>query len=929
MSLIRALMASISLPPQPQAGFAQHFDSPPRSDTIASRRLTMPPMPNPPFIFPARDPDVADQETDRQTPPALPAFSFNPGAGQSLQPSPAPPPNPRGGGHRRRPSEFVGGDQLVTPDTGVAVADKRDEPPSPTPQPAVPSGPPPGRGPGRRHHAHRRSAAVSGVDLNAIQKALGSNSAAPSVPTTPGDRTFDSKHEDNQRPLSYSATSIGRPTPPASPQFPPVSSIPPVPPIPSNIHLQPAPMTEDLDIGRPVSAASQEAPQIPAAAPIQRPDNTGPIEQVPVQKRTTKPRPKTADASLAFDLMQSQNASDVTAIKRSKSTGHSRAHKSVSARHLNPHANTETDAHSTDTSRPSFSDDGSESPSDTEDEGDDPHATKKSRSKKKKQKRVRHWAGSLLGRSKGKRHAKPETEKSESPERKEKKTLRPPALTRTNSEVGSFMEVDFDNDDVVVLRTPTNTEAPVSAEERDKDIPPVPTVSLESAWKPRSFYEQTAQDEVLSSPIIDLDAALGPFNTPDMRSGKGNLSKFTVASQRMYSGGRRGEFVGPEMRYHRRTESAPIMTPFDRSSLGPIRLGGATGVETPDVFYEEEEDEFLAANSSPRNELVSSQIAAAFSSTSEVDSQSAKSDDTGDTLTRAPESAAETAPTPTSVSAPIVEPLSETTVEPTPKPRAPQHRGLGIQAPDEADNSLSAFAPMEQTARQPLHSANPFGRPPRSPVEILRSEESVARAPGPPSPDVSPGFLAVDKRPATSPHDLQPNIPPLSLSAGVSPSDSSFPSPDAPRMFNDRYFSSHSYHHLPSDYYNHASVEDVPSLTSSASTMTNTMNRFSASFFPRARLSTDRAASFSAAVNRRSSQANASKRSSLASLSKLVGGPHSERSKLYQEEKPPGDSPDKSKKKSRRISRLMHFWKLKDKEKTSTITEVETPSEHP
>jgi hypothetical protein len=61
----------------------------------------------------------------------------------------------------------------------------------------------------------------------------------------------------------------------------------------------------------------------------------------------------------------------------------------------------------------------------------------------------------------------------------------------------------------------------------------------------------------------------------------------------------------------------------------------------------------------------------------------------------------------------------------------------------------------------------------------------------------------------------------------------------------------------------------------------------------------------------------------------LVGGPHSERSKLYQEEKPPGDSPDKSKKKSRRISRLMHFWKLKDKEKTSTITEVETPSEHP
>lgn len=820
---------------------------------------------------------------------------------------------------------------MVTPDTGVA-AEKRDDPPSPTPVPAVPSGPPSGRGPGRRHHAHRRSAAVSGVDMNAIQKALATSSAVPSAPNTPGDRTFDSGHEDIQRPLSYSATSIGRPTPPASPQFPPVSSIPPVPPIPSTIHLQPTPTrTEDPESGRPVSAASREVPQIPAALNLQHSDSPGPIEQAPVRKRTTKPRPKTADASLAFDLMQSQNTSNVAAIKRSKSTGHSRAHKSVSTRHVNTHVNTETDAHSTDTSRPSFSDDGSESLSDTEDEGDDPHATKKSRSKKKKPKRVRHWAGSLLGRSKAKRHAKPEAEKSESPERKDKKAPRPPALTRTNSEVGSFMEVDFDNDDVVVLRTPTNTEAPVSTEEREKDIPPVPTVSLESAWKPRSFYEQTAQDEVLSSPIIDLDAALGPFNTPDMRPAKGNLSKFTVASQRMYSGGRRGEFVGPEMRYHRRAESAPIMPPFDRSSLGPIRLGGATGVETPDVFYEEEEDEFLAANQSPRSELVSSQIAAAFSSTSEEDNQSIKSDDTGDTLTRAPEPATETAPSPVSVPASvpasIAEPSSEAPIEPTPKPRTPQNRGLGIQASN--DNSPSNFAPTEQKARQPLHNANPFGRPPRSPVEILRSEESVSRAPGPPSPDVSPGFLAVDKRPATSPHELQPHIPPLSLSAGVSPSDSSFPSPDAPRLFNDRYFSSHSYHHLPSDYYNHASVEDVPSLTSSASTMTNTMNRFSASFFPRARLSTDRAASFSAAVNRRSSQANASKRSSLASLSKLVGGPHSERSKLYQEEKPPGESPDKSRKKGRRISRLMHFWKLKDKEKTNTIIEAESPSEHP
>jgi hypothetical protein len=527
--------------------------------------------------------------------------------------------------------------------------------------------------------------------------------------------------------------------------------------------------------------------------------------------------------------------------------------------------------------------------SDTDNEADACPSSKKARSKsKKKQKRIRSWAGGILTR-KGKRHGKGDAE-----EKREKKAkppaLTPPTLTRTNSEVGSVLEVDFDNDDVVVLRTPTNTDAPVSATERAKDESPMPVPSLETSWKPRSFYEQNVQagDDVLTSPIIDLDAALGPFNTPgDNRQSRGPPSKFYLATQRMYSGGRRGEFVGPEMRYHRRTESAPVMPPFDRSALSAIRLTGNSEMETPDVFYEEDEDAFLAANQSPRNELASSAPAesaiAILSSSSDEDKKSVKSEDTADTLTKAPESS----------------------------PSKPT--GLGIQATEESSTQKEVPAVIDDSAAvDAMQTArNPFAGQPRTPVEILKSEESVSKVLGPPSPDVSPRFLAIDKRPATSPQELLPSIPPFSLSAGVSPSDSSFPSPDAPR-FNDRNFSSHSYHHLPSDY-PYASMEDVPSLTSSASTMTGTMHRFSATF-PRVRLSTDRAASFSAAGNRRSSQANASKRSSLASLSKLVGGPHSERSKLYQEEKPPGDAPEKSKKK-RRISRLMHFWKVKDKDK--------------
>ena len=916
-------MASISLPPQSQPGFPQHFDSTP-SDAEPNRRMTMPPLPNPPFVFPARDPDAPASEpedAERRTPPALPAFSFNPGSEQSLQPTHVP---TRPGGHRRRPSEFVGDNHLVTPAPGDV--EKREEPTTPT-QPSVPAPGPP-RGPGRRHHAHRRSAAVSGVDMNAIQKALAtSQQGHGSAPNTPGDPLLDKGHEDTSRPLSYSAGSLGRPTPPASPQFPPASAIPPVPPIPASIQIEQAAKIEEGEIPRPVSTILTETPESPAPSRLEPPPiPTPPAERRSPQNRKTKPRPKTADASLAFDFMQAQqNASGESTVKRSKSTGHSRSRKSKSAANLLASANTNQaieDAHSTDTSRPSYSDDGSEISSDEED-GSSP---KKSPSKSKKKKRVRSWAGAILTRGKGKRHGKhdtdiedaPEKEKHEKPKEKQKKlppALTPPALTRTNSEAGSFMDVDFDNDDVLIIRTPTNPEGPGSAAQRTQDDDfAAPGPSLETAWKPRSFYEQTAQDDVLSSPVIDLDAALGPFNTPEMRNNRGNLSKFSVATQRMYSGGRRGEFVGPEMRYHRRTESAPVMQPFDRSILGPIRLGG-NGAETPDVFDEEEEDEFLAANTSPRNErevpadAPPAQPQAAAKQ--EPSPESIKSGDSVETLTRGND--CHSSPSPQGLGIQPVQRVEETVEKPAEK--STEKAIEEPVSPKQSPASVHYDSKKEDAAESAQRTDSPFSVPRRSPADNLKPVPPF-KQPEPASPDVSPRFLAVDKRPSTSPNQLPPSIPPFSLSTGVSPSDSSFPSPDVPR-FTDRNFSSHSYQHLPSDY-PYASVEDVPSLTSSASTMTNTINRFSASFFPRARLSTDRAASFSAAVHRRSSQANSSKRSSLASLSKLVGGPNSERSKLYQEEKPPGDAHESSRKKSRRITRLMHFWKGKDKEKVGT-----------
>lgn len=764
-----------------------------------------------------------------------------------------------------------------------------------------PPGPGVGRVPGRRNHAHRRSAAISGVDLNAITKALGPNSGAASAPSTPADPHHKSS-DLPARPLSQSGITLGRPTPPASPQL-----APPVPAIPDAIK-QEIENNPNLQHARPFSAASREPTDTTAMAKSQPPQSSssaGPAMRRPHDK--PKARPKTADASLAINFMQ-MNPDSGDSIKRSRSAaGHSRARKSKSTPHLD--STLSPDDILTDHNHLSLSDDDFET---SDDEAADASHSKKSKSKKKKQKRVRSWAGQILTRSKSKgknkHHTKPDTEDAMPQHRAP--ASRPPALTRTNSEAGSVLDVDFDNDDVVVIRTPTNPAMPPSALEPIANDSPgtgtLPASTLETSWKPKSFYEQDVgpPDYALSSPIIDLDAALGPFNTPDMRPAAQGASNnnFTVATQRMYSGGRRGEFVGPEMRYHRRTESAPVMQPIDRAALGLFRLGPNSTVETPDVFDEEEEDAFLAASQSPRSSRPQSpktgrprldlpSIDSAAFPSSEDDKKSVHSSDTDDTgnTTRAPAG---------SVSS--------------------QNAGLGIQQEVKRAQQEESG---EDNAAEHVQTANSLPpSKPQSPVEILKPEVPHHKTTGLPSPELSPRSPPIDKRPATSPVELLPSIPPFALHPGVSPSDSSFPSPDAPRSISEspdtRKFSSHSYHHLPSADYPYASVEDVPSLTSSASTMTNTLNRFSAaSLFRTRRPSTDRAASFSAAGTRRTSQNNPSKRSSLASLSKLVGGPHSERSKLNQEEKPPGDVSERARKKGRRISRLMHFWKVKDKEK--------------
>ncbi|KAE8333508.1 hypothetical protein BDV39DRAFT_188503 [Aspergillus sergii] len=820
------------------------------------------PLPNPPFIFPARDPDLTTQTPTAQPggPPPLPAFSFNPGSAHSSQPSMPNLPVNRAGGHRRRCSEFVGGEQLVS--SGPVEASRGDEVNSnttptklPVPGPGFSAG-----GPGKRRHAHRRSAAISSVDLTAISNTLDLKPAVGSAPLfSTGAKRDLAASDEALRPTCYSATTLGRFTPPASPQIMINDESLPA------VQLETA--SDRLTDERPISEISKDS------GSTVRPEDTArnskkpgpPTNELPSSvDRTQKPRPRTADASLMLDPNTISGTDDASRMKRPLSaTGHSRFRKSISSGIIDAALRRHhgDDSRWTESSRHSSSDDGDSYASTEDARGsfESTSASKKKSKTKKRQKKVRSWAGAILTRGKGKRHS---SKREETKDETNQSEVTPPAIKRTNSDLGSAVDVNFDNDeDIVIIRTPTNPAAPRSHEPTSEVEP---RISLENSWKPRSFYEQTTQNDALS-PIIDLDAALGPFNTPDGRSRCTPESGFSAATKRMYSGGRRGEFVGPEMRYHRRAESAPEMPPFDRSFLNQARLANNASLENPDVFYEEEEDAFLAATSdSPKHsdEIIAAQ--AVSSGAESVDLQSEGSKVSSDTLTR--------------------EHTSEVNT---------QQSGLGIQKdelPEPSEpNAISTY------------------------------------------PDSS---SLVGQQPSTSPIELTPNIPPFSLQGGSSLSNSSFPSPDftgsssdAPRSITtssttDRNFSSPSYN--PSMDFPHASVEDVPSLTSSASTTTNPLNRFSATFFPRPRLSTDRSASFSAAVHRRSSQANSSKRSSLASLSKLVVGSHAERSKLSYEEKPPSDEPEKAKRKSHRISRLMHFWKTKDKDK---LNESAVPEE--
>ncbi|KAI5927754.1 hypothetical protein F4810DRAFT_280039 [Camillea tinctor] len=916
------------------------------TDLPPSPRINLPPPPNPPFVFPSRpastelspflprntgrrpvsaielqgsrfgfDNGLSDQPRHS---PALPDFSFNPGAtlspesagrstrspsvpDLSLLSPPVSPHSPKGMpghmGHRRGGSEFVGGKLRSGGSITVMNTSPIKSGDSLAPSPTLAPVPTPGHP--RRGHAHRRSGAISSHDLSMIlQPKSPSPSQGTSTPNTPADT-------DEKPPASPGLKpDIPIPPPKEDPEPEPVvekvqeaTSVPSPEPSPKPVTRARVGFSDTLEfIPRPLSLVSTDT------SSTVRPGHSvsGSISSIisgtnstfadrdslhqfgspmsPVSSAKSGSRPSTAGAILDRTPSLHTVVEDPASPRRRNSIpllselsqetpslatpSPSRTPKRWSFFGLDPFASSGSPTRSRPVS-PGSSDippkqmDPPVSPRCGPSSGDDRAAFDPEKSvtgKKKKQKKVKTWAGSILTRKSKSRSHKP----------KGRRRSATPPLHRTIRD-----EVDDDPIESSYAFT----------------VPPVPIIidttypsSDSEISRPRRIPDD---DEDATYPMIDLDAALGPFNTPSSRDPKWDEAQkagSTPKRQLHSAAGLRG-FSGPGMHYHRRAESAPEMPPFEAARFGIHRFGSSSTMA--DVFEEDEEDDEDRDTTNASDE-----------SANETDGVS-DIDDTASTPTQERDQYSTSSLPDAQVPAPVDRKGSGSSLE------------IPLTGPRMRTDASSISLHEDVIEEEGIN----YNRP-RSEIVFPASSDGSSSAA--PSPRRIPGNR--DLGPTDSIVLPVPQMTPASpFSTAYS---SSFPSPRSPVSYDARRISTaassiadeNNFHSLlmgePGPEVVRISVE-VPSLTSSNSTMT----RESASAHgvrPRNMpFHEQRPASFtSTAFGRR--------RSSLASLSRLISSAHGERSKLSVEV-PCDDEPEKKQKssKGRRLSKMIQFWRPK------------------
>ena len=433
----------------------------------------------------------------------------------------------------------------------------------------------------------------------------------------------------------------------------------------------------------------------------------------------------------------------------------------------------------------------------------------------------------------------------------------PPPLRQPSPEMEfAFDDINFDEDTAYIIET-GSPPSKVSRTQVDHTV-----------WKPRESSPFSETDN--SESVLDIDAALDSFDQttsgPSFEDVNGGGS--SSMKRPMHSSGATGGFAGPGMHYHRRAESAPELETIDRSRFGFPRLGSnpAMAIEEEEEEEDDEEDK--------KNDL--SDLAQAVVQTSQDEVKSEQASGLG------------------------VNVVEANTVETLPIQRA-QRRSR-------------RDARLEQDHREELSPIQIVGadEEPRFSMITKSSDESTI------TPTLSPDPL--ETLPVSAPTDFAMQTSglihgtPDSISSAISSPDFTRTSFDGPRMhtatssITDRTTlnSSRAGDQGPGL---HSSIDDVPSLTSSASTMSAHPTRFSSS----ANSAADRSSSLSAAVPARTRPVSAHKRLSLASLSRLAGGSYN-KSKLNIAESAPLETVERTaKKKGNRISRMMKFWKSSER----------------
>ena len=800
----------------------------------------LPPAASPSPKHPILEEMAANQQrVSRSARPApLPAFTFAPGSTTTPERSPSPSKlgfgdvsgSVRAGrrGHQRQGSEFIGGGAEGNPllSTSPAKSETRSQGP-----PIAAANP--------RSHQHRRSQAVSisEIETSDLIKAHAiAKHRAGSAPSTPSEvpPQFPS-HSPQRQSMSYAAPTSPRASPRRRGSAPGVrprvgfsDTIDVIPRPLSLISSETEGSTSTIRgnhslSGSINSVATSPNPRLSWAAeqsfsspmgsdisPRRRPVTADPStfglgRAVPAQDSMIATLPK-RPLSASGSPVVTNNGSPPTKKKHFWFSNSAECSPTPTPRteQQDPFANFRTfsPSQATDSTRPKTSPERSVS--------------------LKKRKVVRSWTHGIFSRK-----GRPRSVKS-----KPKRVATPPLSRRASD---SLCDI-FDGDQTVVIQ---NSPSPI---QRRGSAP-----AAQLLTSPVVSQFSIVPDQV-TSPVIDLDAALGPFGSEEKLNDSASRGH-SARMAKLHSAERRSGVDALGNYLHRRTESAPAMPPMNRPVFGVHNMGSNVSL-SQDVFDEEEEDNFLAGEGAGATSLTSNE-------------GSARSPDAS------PQPATPAKRAPTGVQSSV--------------------DGLGLSLSSSGTDGIVIIDGEEDLI-----------------ADRARSSNSTLEAPVLPHADVP-------KRPATSPMPMEftyaaARTTYASSTEGRTATNSLISSPDPEHISFDEQPRFNRYLGEPSpDFGIRASTDDLPSLTDSIST--SNLPRFSSS--ANTRNSVDQR-SVSVSGPSVSKPNNAWKRASLASLNRLIPG-SSNGSKLKFETVAGPAEEEKARKKTNRISKLMHFWRSKER----------------